>query len=173
MKAVISFVEYLFTGSLSLVWLWLLIPRENLSSLNSLNELLLIPFLYVIGMQMDFISMKLLKRFKKKIRNRHKHLKSKSYPSTTAAIISKNSDLGNEVSIRSTRDRIARGVLLNLIFISLCILITNKICTPDKYIYLTISLFLTVLSCFSWAEFQDQSTHFKYSSISILDEDQN
>lgn len=173
MKATISFVEYLFTGTLATAWLWLLIPDIYINKVVGINGFLLIPFLYAIGMLIDFVSMKGLKHPKKIIRKRYKDHKSKDYPSTTVAIIYKNSDLGHETVIRSSRDRIARGIFTNLIFISVCLFFTQKDVLQDKCLFMGITLTLTFISFWAWVEFQDQASHFKYSAIKFLENEEN
>jgi len=140
MQFAASFVEYLVTGCTALLWLiplWLLSRPQDKVSLGNVSldkyVLLLLPALYVVGMLVDSISSLLLK-WLKPVARRNKTLgqalvdlqwmrlfrkgapelvDDSSSHKNTALILYHSPELAKVMLAHSSRDRIARGALLN------------------------------------------------------------
>ena len=148
-------VEYLINGSVALIWLVALVP----SAPQGLDPLFLAPGIYVLGMLVDFCAWGLtfipkifirswvISRYKKK----EKHSIGASSRRKIALQL-ENSDLAAEYERRSSRDRVARGTIVNLIlFLSTC---------PETPVRVW-TWVLLALSLLMWARFEYAS--FTYS----------
>lgn len=128
-------VEYLINGCIALLWLICLLPQHVIDNLHNLEKLLLIPIAYVVGMFIDYIAWFLTRPLKKMIRNSALNSIDKAFKKSNTPIdvgqyayfweekveIEKNyPDLNKEIRSRSSRDRIARGTIINLIALSIC-----------------------------------------------------
>jgi hypothetical protein len=113
-------IEYLVSGALALPWLIVI------SGLNVNREVpnwqlpLLAVALYVMGMMIDLIAFVLLKPLKWRLRKRiakRLGIEHKSAVGSAAArlvrLMKYSPEIAREVSARSSRDRIARGVVIN------------------------------------------------------------
>lgn len=120
-------IEYLITGSTAVLWLIPLLSKTQFQPvLNSLPSgiapLLAIPFIYIIGLGLDTTSSFLIKWFgwQRKIRSRVRaeiKVQHGEIPDEDLAVIRiwlHSKELGREYELRSSRDRIARGAILNL-----------------------------------------------------------
>lgn len=128
-------VEYLINGCIALLWVICLFPQYIIDNLYDSEKLLLIPVAYVIGMFIDYIAWLLTRPLKKLIRNSALNSLKKAFKESNSSIdinqyayfweekveIEKNyPDLNKEIRSRSSRDRIARGTIINLIALSIC-----------------------------------------------------
>ena len=123
-------IEYLINGCIALIWISSFNIAGSISDLSDAEKFLIIPIAYVLGMFIDFIAWFITKPIKRLIRKdafkviqnsvgldnvvyndfwNEKVEIEKSYP-----------DLNKELKSRSSRDRIARGTIINLIAISIC-----------------------------------------------------
>ena len=123
MQLAASLVEYFVTGSGAVLWLIPLLASRpsDLAQLETGTVVLLIPLLYAFGMSIDFSSKQLLRGL---IRRIHATDKTKLLPSDlseTVFINHRSPDLGKALELRSTRDRIARGFLFNLVAMGIVI----------------------------------------------------
>src|SRR4051812_13237476 len=113
-------IEYLISGALALVWL---VPTLEASGFDNVLELplpLLVVGLYVLGMTVDFFAFWVVKPFKRVPRHwairkcmdasqfEQKH--STTYDVRFALYAP---EIAKEVTMRSSRDRIARGGIVN------------------------------------------------------------
>jgi hypothetical protein len=158
MKAVPGLlVEYLINGLLVVLWVLPLIP---VTIAEEKNYLIFLPLVYIAGMAVDVIAYLLTFFPKIYIRETVEPQNSKDRPSGTrrrAYILHNSAELGEELEKRSSRDRIARGVVVNLI--------------PIVLVY-EVSLFPAgvafVFACGTWAWFERQSYQFEHYAASIL-----
>lgn len=178
MSAAITFIEYLFTGTFAILWLLLLLPRELIKDVSGQNEavlaLVMIPMLYALGMLIDFISGSTLSWAKALIREsvRAKYQARFHWSSKVAVIYAIAPELGVEYSIRSTRDRIARGLFVNLMVLAVVIAFTSpadrlpfSLCPTSVVVFL-----LAGLALGAWWRFERLSMEFKYKAIKVLEE---
>jgi len=128
-------IEYLIVGAIALIWIGVIFSDIDTSFLNKTDsQLFLIPMAYVLGIFIDFIAWIVTKPIKKIIRNhaigvvRDAMLEQdisfnendyKHYWNEKITIEKSYPDLNKELSGRSSRDRIARGVVINLIPITI------------------------------------------------------
>lgn len=190
MQFAASFVEYLVTGCTALLWL---IPLWRLSGLSnkicldqiSLDKyvLLLLPALYVVGMLVDSIS-SLLLQWLKPVARKNKKLKQAladlpwvrssqkgsaplvddSIPhKNTAFVLYHSSELAKVMLAHSSRDRIARGALLNSLlafFISL---------VGGWSILFSLALLVLSVALFGmWWRFERLSHGFKQHAVEVI-----
>jgi hypothetical protein len=119
-------IEYLITGAIALIWLYPLIERAGYTQISASNLSLAVPALYVAGMVIDFAAYWLTKPLKKVIRERVEkqyRLTFTGERGTSVARLAKFTlyapELAKEVGLRSSRDRIARGAIVNMILITI------------------------------------------------------
>lgn len=135
-------IEYLITGATAFLWMWFLlhhaiVPAElRLDMIDSAKLTLIVPFAYVLGMIIDFVSKLvtealkwlLVKRALLPLRriisttlpDRYKNLKRAielrkrdSAPLSQQQVLLAAGELGKQLEMRSSRDRVARGAFLN------------------------------------------------------------
>jgi hypothetical protein len=192
MQIAASFIEYLITGSITLLWLLPLIFGQNAFSSIKLSDhaFVLIPAAYVIGMLVDSVSkfvVDVLRRPKRTFlgvirtlrvdlfrRKDNEGAREKS-TSQTAFVVLHSTDLGKELQVRSSRDRIARGAFLNLL--AIFVLVSGGFLTfPDHIVRnlggfygLLISLGITVpVSYIVWWRFARLTKRYKENSILVI-----
>lgn len=112
-------VEYLINGVVALIWLLPLVKAANLN----INPIYLAPAVYVLGMLVDIVAFALVRFPKLKIRKRAERKRNitKKYQSGDNSkrkikLELYAPDLAQEAERRSSRDRIARGTIINSIF---------------------------------------------------------
>jgi len=160
-------IEYLINGAIILSWLSLLFaPLVGIDANGS--EILLIPIAYVIGMFIDYIALIATLPAKQWIRNRarmelseelsfekddykdmwnEKLMIEKDYP-----------DLKRESRSRSSRDRIARGTIINLLLIT-------AFFWSSIHVY---GLILIVVACLMWHRIEKQSYSYEVRAAHSL-----
>lgn len=112
-------IEYLISGALALVWLAPLLKRVELDVTQASMLPLLVLWLYVVGMVVDFLAFWLVKPVKSIIRKRaDKELGPPSHQNERSternvAFALHAPELVKEMAMRSSRDRIARGAIVN------------------------------------------------------------
>lgn len=128
-------VEYLVIGSMALLWLLPLVT-ESCGPIDIGTAAILAPSLYVLGMFIDILAFLLVSRFPRRTHSlkslvrcivRHKSDIKKTddnvflqdYGRTTRGTIwlylENAPELVNEVKARSSRDRVARGAIVNIV----------------------------------------------------------
>lgn len=152
-------IEYLINGSIALIWIFWFVDISVIEGYLDDQKLIIIPIAYVIGMFIDFIAWMVTKPLKKHIRenalgviakemeNRGLLFDADAYQlfwEEKIEIEKRYPDLKKELTSRSSRDRIARGTMINLIPIS--ILYWN--------ILSFIGVLLFVLSFLMWMRFE-------------------
>jgi hypothetical protein len=173
MQVAASFLEYLVSGVVALIWLGPLLERDSAlnSSLSASQAVVLLPILYVVGMLIDGLGYLATRPLKGKLRARRR-----GYPtelgseSTTTFVIHHSAELGKAMELRSTRDRIARGMIINF-FTAGCVIIARNWTPIDGLapIWLSSVLFTcAVLSGVLWWRFQELSSDFKYNAADTI-----
>lgn len=158
-------IEYLINGSLALLWigrLFLMVNPEILAFTG--NEILFLPMIYVIGMFIDYIAWFVTKPFKKMIRADalsvvHKEINDDSFQKKDFELFWQEKleiekqfpELNKELSSRSSRDRIARGTMLNLIPITI-------LYWPMIHV---LGIILFIISIFMWKRFEHYNHCFE------------
>lgn len=171
-------VEYLAIGSTSVVWIALLligikVPIESLSGPILAG---MAPSIYVLGMMSDFSGYLIVYKHKKAIRKsikatspEHDHLSQKIY----IDVMSKYPEVAKDISIRSSRDRVARGVLPNIPLIGFAsILYINKEVGINISIVIPtislVTLLIFVLTYSMWIRFQKNSYRHEVYALELL-----
>jgi hypothetical protein len=162
-----TFVEYLVTGTVALIWivpLGLALLRRDWAWLGSvLGEqavLLAIPVLYVVGMYVDSGASLLLKGVKRRIRGTPR--RANRYDDTVA-VLSHSPELAQELRALVSRDRVARGTTLNLMLAVAVIALTQH--GPGRARLLVAAVLLSLVSLALWWRFDDLSREFKRSAV--------
>ena len=183
MQFVVSFIEYLITGSLALLWLVPLchslwpniadILRTELSPFPIWATLLL-ALVYVIGLMLDFVAYKLMRKRRKEIRKRQNKLnarydaalKSRGIDELddNAFISYKAPELAKTLVTYSSRDRIARGAILNFVIASIvdALILWSY---PTSLIVSAAFLALACIAYFAWFHFQSLSRELKKEAV--------
>jgi hypothetical protein len=160
-------VEYFITGGFALLWIFIILKNTGIySELKELdNKIILgvfvISSIYMIGIVVDFIG----KKFTEGIRhilvkgfNCKKIEKDAKF--SVAEVYFKSNELGKQYEMRSSRDRIARGSIINIFILTIIVLIS----LPDEskyYLYvLFVGISLFSLSILIWIRFQQRSIQF-------------
>jgi hypothetical protein len=169
-------VEYLVNGSCALIWVWILflIPGVNLpagmdvSKMDGARIALLIPILYVLGMTVDFLSLITVRPFAVKYLRKGRD----SSIASNAKILLHSVELGKEYIMRSSRDRIARGMFINSVLttIVLTIYYLNPPAPRAVLVVLPIGLVFSGL-CFSmWYRHERITYKYQKSASDALKE---
>lgn len=144
MSAVISFVEYLFTGTLALMWILLIAPRDFLMFLppdTYLAVLAAIPVLYSLGLVIDALVEKALRSQKRRIKAQ---LSSEApsqgrFTSFSIPVKAVSPELAQDIRNTVTRDRIARGFLFNVLVMNVAIAVTPRLDGGVRWVYLALA----------------------------------
>jgi hypothetical protein len=119
-------VEYLVVGSTSALWILIFLATFDRlpKSLPDTLLVVLIPLLYVFGMLSDRLGRFLVERQKKilekQIQKDHGH-RPVSTQDVSSRLIVHLPALAEQLEARRTRDRISRGVLANVPFVTLAV----------------------------------------------------
>ena len=154
-------IEYLINGSIALIWILPFMPQE-LKGFKDFSSVLLIPVAYILGMYVDIIAFILTSypktMLRKFIQKRYKSNAGKDVPGVgkraEVEIMNTHPDLAKELGTRSSRDRIARGMIINSLFLLIFF------CPMPKWI----GLILFLLSILMWIAFEYSSYGFFLSS---------
>lgn len=161
-------IEYFIVGALALIWLYPPLKMMGLDKVDISYLTLLIPGVYVIGMSIDFIALLITKPIKglvrrwvekryniKVIKERgiglHRQVKFALYAP----------EVYKEVLMRSSRDRIARGALVNSIL---------------GFFFLKpmlLAIFLVLFFFILWVGFERVSYSFELIAENLVDEKNN
>ena len=186
MQFAASFIEYLVTGTLALLWLiplsrtlW---PRAGNVLPTDLGTLtiwapILLGFVYVIGLLLDFIAYKLIRGKRKGIREeqealdvRYKDaLKSRGIKSLddNAFIWYKSPELAKAVAAYSSRDRMARGATLNFAIATIVVPLVVW-SYPASLVVAGGCLALACIAYFAWVRYQSLSREFKKKAVIVI-----
>ncbi len=139
------FIEYLIVGALALIWIYPLLPEPWVSKLQPAHLPLLALGLYVVGMVIDFFAWILTSYIKSGLRawaeDGHKFaprelgkiLQGAGGRFRRGSIMSRQiylaihaPEAAKEAAMRSSRDRIARGAIINSILFTIFALPSRK-----------------------------------------------
>ena len=165
-------VEYLISGALALVWLAPLLKRVELDVTQASVLPLLVLWLYVVGMVVDFLAFWLVKPIKPMVRRRA--LKKLGLPDPPTEGANERSvdfalhapELAREMAMRSSRDRIARGAVVNAI-VAVVLERVVSINPPTLPLSLWVAVILGLMLI--WAVFENLSYRFELRATQALD----
>ena len=176
MQFAAAFIEYLVTGCCAFLWLVPLFGHSIAAkgALEKAEVALLLPVTYVLGMLLDLLSERLVspvkRRIKKDARERQSELK---IASSTAFLAWHSPELMREFQTRSSRDRIARGAMLNTLLLT--IVACFKPGTPgllgiDLSPFGAVVVFgaICILCFVLWMRCEWLSTSFKQNAIETI-----
>jgi hypothetical protein len=174
-------IEYLVVGSTALLWLFPLldIPFISEQTLSFEKAAALAPALYVLGMLVDFIafilvtvipwrkySLKALVRCSVHRRVRRENPKlalpligEGRSSQITILLIQHAPALMKEVELRSSRDRIARSAVVNLLALAAVLW-----CVKFNFWLSSLTLVAAVVSLVMWAVFEYNTSEFELST---------
>jgi hypothetical protein len=154
-------IEYLISGTLALIWLVPVLAVFDFDILDDLPLPLLVVSLYVIGMTVDFVAFWLVKPLKRVPRRwalRKARLEAPATPQHSVTYDVRFAlyapELAKEVAMRSSRDRIARGAIVNAVALTVVTLLGLA-----HYSY-PVLIALIVLSTVMWLAFEATSYGF-------------
>lgn len=179
-------MEYLVTGcgALPRIALATGISANHLASLTTQQLGLLLPVVYVIGMFVDSIMSLVLRRVKHVVRgeltfrelfSRKEAVEQPESQLRTASIVLESADLGRELQLRSSRDRIARGALLNvLLFGAIALASPGRLndvlcCTDWSRWSIAVTTVLVGALAFAWWHYEYNTHAFKRGAIKVLE----
>jgi hypothetical protein len=166
-------VEYLINGAIALIWLYPLLKKFELIDVNSSYLPLLAPGLYVVGMVIDYIALISIRPIKHRIRRRieEKYGVESLYTPGKAHLRQVKfaiyaPEIAKEFAMRSSRDRIARGAIINSVIatIIISILRTNLLLT------LLLGLFSILINFIMWVGFEKASFSYELKAEQAVDE---
>jgi hypothetical protein len=157
-------VEYLVVGALTLTWLFPLL-HSRLPTIDAPLLPLVFLLLYVLGMVVDFLAFFLTRIPKHWIRRRvsRRYLENASQKQQSgmlrqATIAMYAPELAKELAMRSSRDRIARGSLVNAVLATIFVL-------PAYF-----GAPLIALAAVLWAAFESVSFAYELCAWQIVEE---
>lgn len=193
-------IEYIINGTVAYVWILLILSnfpliQNLLAGYSNIIVLLAIPCAYVIGMVIDMIAYRLVKKSKTKIKeseindDKLKEVYSDAEKEelnklanegnvTDKLVIELNIEniegLINEINWRSSRDRIARGFIVNSFLIGLATTFSGSLwfwsCYESDilglslviFIGITASIFIAYIVRIIWKNCEKLSTRFQF-----------
>jgi hypothetical protein len=162
-------IEYLITGAIGIGWIifW---QELDVSKYGSLS-IILIPVAYTLGMIVDVIAYAItywpkqaIRRYaeKRHYRPNENQFNHRQRRKIETLIALKYDKLSGEINMRSSRDRIARGLIIN----ALCILLFL-----NAKVLISVSALLLVASVASWCVFEYVSHRFYLHAFDQINED--
>jgi hypothetical protein len=159
------FIEYLVNGSVAVIWLYPLLTSTGVWNFDPPLLPLYALVLYVVGMMIDFVAWNLTRGIKHIL---HRWIsKDPSYASKykRGASIERDvkfalyaPDLAKEASMRSSRDRVARGAFINSILITI-------FSVPVSY-----GIPLLIFTFVMWFSFESVSYKFELKAEQAIDQ---
>jgi hypothetical protein len=178
-------VEYLVTGSGALLWIGIALG-VNLSTLLVLDPAqvtLLVPVIYVSGMLLDAVASILLRAATRRAQERPLPWQSRTLlqpdlqPRTAWApfVVLHSPELGREIQVRSSRDRIARGALLNVMLAVFAMLVwptnTKNLLPflPPLSLTIPIGAGLALLLALLWWSAEAQTSQYRQTAVALIE----
>jgi hypothetical protein len=163
------FVEYLINGGVALLWIYPLLKDYLLTDIPSSYLPLYAIGLYVVGMVIDIVAWVITRPIKgwireytvrERIQKRHGYVPLSIYSSSTRQIkiALYAPEVAKENTMRSSRDRIARGAIINSIMATIFRL--------PFYV----GLIVILLSLGMWMLFEGQSFSYEIIAEHLIDE---
>jgi hypothetical protein len=167
-------IEYLISGAMALIWLAPLLAIYGVDVVQTGLLPLLAIALYVVGMAIDFLAYWLVMPLKSPVRARawRKYGDSNSEMPPPENSVEREikfalyaPEIAKEVDMRSSRDRIARGAIVNvLIALALRIFADDYLAAvPVWILILTLGLFIAI-----WWVFQYLSYGYEFKASSAV-----
>ena len=167
-------VEYLIDGSVALLWIIPLLSMVGITLPSDSSKLVLFfPGLYVVGMTVDYLARFIVLRWKRKIKKQvYGQFKDKNLSSheIQAKLTAYSSDLTNAAEMRSSRDRIARGTILNSILATVFYVLSSLQLGQLNYWVVVLGLTGIALSSATWARYQYLSYDYEIHAFLALNE---
>ena len=173
------FIEYLIVGALALIWIYPLLPEPWTSKLQPAHLPLLALGLYVVGMVIDFFAWVITSYIKSGLRawaeEGHKYapkelvkilkggrgrVKRGNITSRQIYLAIHAPEAAKEAAMRSSRDRIARGAVMN------SILFTMFALPSRRYIGLLMILIFFIM----WVNFELSSYSYEMKAEQLVKE---
>ncbi|HWM94339.1 MAG TPA: hypothetical protein VN493_26520 [Thermoanaerobaculia bacterium] len=172
-------VEYLITGSCALIWVrgtLLLLQANNnlpdglvLQGWDGAKLAFLVPGIYVLGMLVDFLGKGLVDWFKK--------VAGKSLKKTESdkelrywVIFMHAPELGRQIEIRSSRDRVARGAIVNAVIGTVVLALLNSANNSKFWWVILGGVFFSLLFSALWWRFYIRTSEFEIgASEQVMD----
>lgn len=170
------FVEYLVIGVVATVWMlpWILTYSPKLPQ-GDISSLMFLPGFYVVGMIIDYIGWRILRSLRNRIK-RDTYQKYKGNESESegfmARLLLHAPDLARTLEMYSSRDRIARGTLINSLISAISYVlyfwIYGQITSVLVSVFIcTLAIILTLLL---WMNYQRNSYRFEVHSLHAFKE---
>ena len=186
-------IEYLINGSCALIWIWISLRMlgKEVPSVSDPRLVLFLPVIYVIGMIIDYVARGLVlfivdtaKRLKRTAKPRKATLSSNNSETdkigekrkpkkgsvSRAYMFLHSPELSKQYEMRSSRDRVARGALLNTILLTISLIIFCPCSNPYLPLDITLpaGLFLSGLCFAMWYRFEGLTSRFKQSAYKAI-----
>jgi hypothetical protein len=169
-------VEYLVSGCVALVWLLPLLQVLGYSpQKNPAIAALFLPGLYVLGMVVDFVGWFAFRRLKSRIKRKAYANLKPEFGTTHAVeirILIYAPELAQASEMRSSRDRVARGTVVNAILgtvvLTLCGQRAGISLAPISIV--AIGLLIVLLCLAMWYRFQRLSYDYEMRSLNAIQE---
>ena len=122
-------IEYLVVGSTSALWILVLLAAYGIlpEAVPDSLLVLLVPLLYVLGMLSDRLGRLLIETHKRTIEAPLHKEHNVSTQDVHSRLVASLPALATQLEIRRTRDRIARGVLANVPFLTFALMLRAKV----------------------------------------------
>jgi len=161
-------IEYLINGALALLWLSPLLKYLGLPEIHSSYLPIFALGIYVVGMIVDFIAWFVTRPVKYKIRKRieekygieFKTSLGKSAHLRQAKFAIYAPEISKETAMRSSRDRIARGAIINTVLAIIINSITQNILPT-----MLLGIPILIISVIMWMSFE--KTSYSYELIAM------
>ncbi len=168
------FVEYLIIGAHTSAWLLLVImvvfglPLSALAGVDAGFVLLLLPFVYLVGMLVDSIVHYPLEPFRKKIRD--SVFQYDKYKDEFIAYSSP--ELYSAYEVRVRRVRIIGAAIFNWPLVGAALLFHIGFAQPIQSIFvIATTLILSLLSVITWRGLYKRAYKFRKNAIDVIRED--
>jgi hypothetical protein len=165
-------IEYLVTGACALFWIFGLcfLTRLQVPKIETAYIALVAPALYVLGILVDYCSRQPLKRLKKNLERCNFIERSHGRSESSATVWAGSVELGKQLEMRSSRDRIARGAVGNILLSTLVYTaVTSRTSGPLwSYVVLGVGLAVVWIAVGMWIRFERLTNEFKKDACDAL-----
>lgn len=172
------FVEYLVIGYIALTWLipWFYFGQSSfLKNEASVLAIVFVPFAYVIGMLVDSIGHRTLRKPRTWIRRKtySKYQNSEiDIEGLKARLLVHAPEVAKTYEMYSSRDRIARGLFVNSVIATISLGFLAGIYSSGLTVVITViaCVIICVMSCALWADYKRRTCIFEVFSLRALKE---
>ncbi len=168
-------VEYLITGSCALLWvraLLLLVGSDlpeglSFQGWDGAKLALLVPGIYVLGMLVDFLGKGITDLLKKLFRESLPDKKDER-ELFYWDIFMHAPELGRQIEIRSSRDRVARGAIVNTVIGTIVLALLNGRDANKWWPVILGGVLLTLLFSALWFRFYKRTSKFEIGASKAI-----